>query len=282
MKKKAWLAVLAVLILGAAACAGIILYRNHQTEASYQKAMAKAAEGDTGEAWRMLKGLGGYKDAKEKLTELAAADGTLPFRMAEKGETVSFGRWEQDGNADNGPEPIEWIVMDKVDGQVLLLSSLCLTGRAYHTAAFEPVTWETCSLREWLNGEFLSEAFTEEERELIPAVVHENPNHSIVETPGGRDTEDRVFLLSERETVIYFRDEADRQSIGRAPASEAAAQGGLQVNGDGIASWWLRSPGMYEYIAQFVDQEGNTYQNGGSTDIDYLCGVRPAIWIGAK
>ena len=37
------------------------------------------------------------------------------------GEYVTFGHYEQDNNLENGKEPIEWKVLDKKDGRVLLL-----------------------------------------------------------------------------------------------------------------------------------------------------------------
>ena len=38
------------------------------------------------------------------------------------GDVLAFGHYEQDNNPDNGPEPIEWIVLDVQDGKALLLS----------------------------------------------------------------------------------------------------------------------------------------------------------------
>lgn len=271
--------------LSALAVCGIILFivfsANGRKAEAYREAVRLSEEGRRAEAFRKFEDLGKYRDAEERAAELEALDPALPYKAAEKGETVLFGRWEQDHNDRNGPEPVEWLVLDRIDGRLLLLSSSCLAGMAYNSEAFEPVTWETCSLRKWLNGAFLEGAFTEAERAWIPSVINMNPDHSIVETPGGNETEDRVFLLSEQETVIYLKDESDQQSIGKAFATEEAREGGLQVSGDGFAAWWLRSPGMYEYVAQFVDQEGIPYANGANADIDYLCGVRPVIWLDA-
>ncbi len=282
MKKKAlWMLLAAVLTVGILTLV-LVIRDNAQRESTYQQATQAVREGDPVQAYRLFCSLGSYRDAARQAADLAGADCRLPCLAAEKGDAVFFGRWEQDGDGQNGPEPIEWLVLDRVDGQLLLLCADCLAAMPYHEEAFAPVTWETCSLRAWLNGDFLSAAFTEAERVWIPAVRNENPDHSIVETPGGRDTTDRVFLLSERDTVIYLKDEDARSFLGKAPASRVAQAEGLQLSEDGFASWWLRSPGMYEYIAQFVDQEGVPYLNGASTDIGYLCGVRPAIWLDMK
>ena len=279
MKKKVWLIILAV-ILVIGVITAVFVIRNNQNKANtYQKAVQLAQTGNTAEAYCLFRELGTYLDSEQRLSELVAVDALLPYRVAEKEDIVSFGHFEQDNDPSNGPEPIQWIVLDKMDGQLLLISASCLQGMAYNTATFTPVTWETSSLRTWLNESFLSSAFTEEEKALIPTVLNENPDHSIVETPGGRDTQDQVFVLCERDTVIYLSSPADREAIGKAPATEYAKANGLQTDEEGNASWWLRPPGMYEYIAQFVDRNGEPYTNGASTDIDYLCGVRPVLWL---
>ncbi len=279
MKKKTGLIILAALLVIGIAVAIFLIHSNQQKADQYQQAVRMMDNGNPDEAYRLFRQLGNYRDSENQAARIVSSDPLLVYRIAEKNDTVSFGRWEQDNDPENGPEPIDWIVLDKIDGRLLLISSSCLAGMAYHTEPFTPVTWETCSLREWLNDTFLSSSFTEEEQKLIPIVTNENPDHSIVETPGGKDTLDKVFLLCERDTVIYLKNDSDREAIGKAPATAYAAANGLQTNEEGFASWWLRSPGMYEYIAQYIDQDGSTYINGASIDIDYFCGVRPVLWL---
>ena len=278
--KKRTVVIAVVVLIGITACVtGVLIHSEAQKRARYEQAMRLADAGDTGGAYALFAQLGNYRDAASQAERLIEQDVLLPYRAAEKGDTVTFGRFEQDNNPGNGPEPIDWIVLDKVDGKLLLLSSACLAGKAYNAESFAPVTWETCSLRAWLGGEFFDSAFSEREREAVASVVNRNDDHSTVGTPGGKDTEDRVFLLSESDAVIYLNNDYDQDTIGRAMASDYAVANGLQTDEDGLCSWWLRSPGMYEYIAQFVDQQGKPYPNGGSTDIDYLFGVRPALWV---
>ncbi len=279
MKKEVWLILLIVILVIGSITAVFVIRDNRNKADLYQKAVHMAQTGNTADAYRLFRELGSCQDAEQRLSELAAADALLPYRVAGKEDIVSFGHFEQDNDPLNGPEPIQWIVLDKMDGQMLLMSVSCLKGMAYNTAAFTPVTWETSSLRAWLNEDFLSSTFTEDEKAMIPTVLNENLDHSIVKTAGGRDTRDRVFVLCERDTVIYLNDPTDREAIGKAPATEYAKANGLRTDEEGNASWWLRSPGMYEYIAQFVDRNGEPYTNGASTDIDYLCGVRPVLWL---
>ena len=82
------------------------------------------------------------------------------------GDVVFLGKYEQDGNLDNGPEPIEWIVLKKEDNRLILLSKYVLTHRAIHSVA-EEFKWYESELCAWLNNEFYNEAFNEEEKKRM-------------------------------------------------------------------------------------------------------------------
>ncbi len=126
----------------------------------YREALALDEAGDTQGAYEIFRSLGRYSDAAQRADALVATDPALPYRSASKGGTVSFGSYEQDGNTQNGPEPIQWIVLDKIDGQLLLLSADVLEARQYHHVPFEEVTWENSDLRTWMNGDFYDRAVT--------------------------------------------------------------------------------------------------------------------------
>ena len=49
--------------------------------------------------------------------------------FAAVGSVVTFGRYEQDNDLSNGPEPIEWTVLDVRDGKSLLISRFGLECR---------------------------------------------------------------------------------------------------------------------------------------------------------
>ena len=95
-------------------------------------------------------------------------------QQIEIGDTIEFGTYEQDNDESDGKEPIEWIVLEKEDGCVFLISEYCLEYRAYNTDS-EDVTWENSALREWLNDNFIDEAFSSEEKEMIITQTVENP-----------------------------------------------------------------------------------------------------------
>ena len=246
----------------------------------YREAVALDEAGDAQGAYELFHALGGYSDAAQRAQALVEADPALPYRSASKGDTVSFGSYEQDGNAQNGPEPIQWIVLDKIDGQLLLLSADVLEARQYHHVPFEEVTWENSDLRAWMNGDFYDGAFTPVQRGLIETVHNENADQSITGASGGAATDDRVFVLSETESVIYLNTPAARSDVGAALASQHAAAGSLSVSEDGTADWWLRSPGTYGFATQFVDATGVPSLSGANVDLQY--GVRPALWINVE
>lgn len=108
------------------------------------------------------------------------------------GGRYSFGSYEQDNNLADGPENIEWRVLEVRDGRALLLSEYALESRRYNDI-WEEITWENCTLRTWLNGEFLTAAFTAEE--LAQIVLPDAPG-------------DRVFLLNTEELQCFTADDA--------------------------------------------------------------------------
>ncbi len=77
----------------------------------------------------------------------------------EESVIVTFGRYEQDGNLTNGPEPIEWIVLKADENKALLISKYILAFRPMHSIR-EEFDWKDSELREWLEEEFFAKAFS--------------------------------------------------------------------------------------------------------------------------
>lgn len=202
---------------------------------------------------------------------------TTDYASARKGDVVVLGTWEQDGDAANGPEPLEWIVLDRVDDRLLLLTVDAVAARPYHRVPFEPVTWADSDLRTWLNTEFLTQALTDAEQALVRPTVLDNPDQSVTGTDGGPTTTDRVLALSETDAVIYLSTDWDRELTGQATAVPALADAPLYTDDDGHVDWWLRSPGGEEYAAQYVSADGAPVAAGISADVEL--GVRPALWL---
>ena len=187
------------------------------------------------------------------------------------GETIEFGNYPQE--EDGTEKPIEWIVMKKEGNQVLLLSKYVLDAKPYNEEV-EEVTWETSDIRKWLNNEFYTTAFNKAEKAKIQTSLIKNEDNSEYGTSGGNDTEDKVFLLSEKEAETLFSN--DKKRI--AKATEYAEESGVYGNEEKAAWWWLRSPGDDRYCAAVVNSDGWVYGDGsrvnGSDD-----GVRPALHL---
>ena len=195
------------------------------------------------------------------------------------GDVVTFGRYEQDNLSSNGKEQIEWQVLAVDGNKLLLLSRHALDSKPYHHVTAE-VTWESCSLREWLNSEFLNTAFNHAERSMILKTEVDNgrkQHNSSWETKGGNNTEDYVFLLSYEETERYFSNQYERVC---SPTDYAVNMGADTRELDNIVTdagwWWLRSPGENAYHASFVNFDGTRYTN--MVGNGYLS-VRPVVWV---
>ena len=196
------------------------------------------------------------------------------FKNANVGDYITFGSYEQDNNTANGKEAIEWLVLAKDGDKALVISRFALDCQPFDPSDLE-VTWETCSLRKWLNGTFINNAFSPEEQDIIQnSTVTADVNLEYSTLPCN-DTTDKVFLLSITEAESYFHNDEERKCV---PTYYAMAQGTWIKEGDVNCIWWLRSPGYSDlyYYATFVYVEGFT--NSAPADLESV-GVRPAMWI---
>ena len=202
-------------------------------------------------------------------------EGILPGEFQTIGSIVTFGAYEQDNDHTNGKEPIEWIVLDVQEGRSLLISRYALDCQQYNTKYAE-VTWETCSLRKWLNSSFLNDAFDKGQQARIPTITVTADENPYNDANPGEDTQDKVFLLSLPEVNSYFSANEDRQCQ---PTAYAAVQGCFVDSKDnGSCWWWLRTPGFSSCDAVSIHIGGSVYSNGDGVSIDNNA-VRPALWI---
>lgn len=231
------------------------------------------------------------------------------------GDYVVFGRYEQDNDLGNGPEPIEWEILAEEDGRLLLISRYILDCQKFHNDQTE-ITWETSDLRSWLNESFLKAAFSSEEQQMINLSTLANPT-----VPGQTDpnvTQDKVFCLSIDEVMQYyefdygFEDDDDLYDAGyshqliTAPTAYAIAQRvryetispdcelydfwnlrydeyGIDVIGMVGAWWWLRTVPVEYEVNTVCDVmiPGHAGWGQGNNQCGPH-GVRPAIWVDAS
>ena len=238
----------------------------------YDRAIKLMDSGDYQAACALLAGLT-YKDSAEKLQSIKP----LLLAKAKPGDTVLFGEYEQDNNTSNGKEDIAWLVLEVKDGKALVVSKYALDCKQYNTSNTD-VTWETCTLRKWLNNDFINAAFSSYEKAMIPTVTVSADKNS---TNPGNATQDQVFLLSITEANKYFGSDSARQCK---PTDYAFANGAYVNSVNGNCGWWLRSPGVTQYSAHsaaYVHNSGGVYESGIDVDIG-TSAVRPAMWISIK
>ena len=227
-----------------------------------------------------------------------AGDGTVTW------DCVYFGNYYQNdtngdgtGNSSDTKQPIKWRVLSVNGDDAFLMADQNLFGASYNETDIG-VTWETCTLRSWLNGyssssntagfsyssfNFINTAFTTEESNAIYLSRVENNDNSQYGTEGGNATWDRVYLLSidEASNPAYgFNDRFDISSKTRISKNTAYTAGTSGMNSVGSADyWWLRSPGYNSYYASRVDSDGwGGYYGRGVVNYGSV-GVRPVLHL---
>lgn len=181
--------------------------------------------------------------------------------------TIAFGRYPQASKNENAL--IEWLVLKNDGSKALLISKYALDCQRYNNTSGTDITWETCTLRRWLNGSFFNNAFSvDEQKQILSTTV--TPGYS---TDLGSNTKDRVFLLRRTEAEKYFGSDSTRQCQGTV---YCYAQGAYKAK-NGNCWWWLRSSALNNLYAFYVC---TTYGNvqGFRADDDRIA-VRPALWI---
>ena len=235
----------------------------------YAAAVELYTAGKYADAIAAFTALDGYKDSAAKITGIYKQ----LLSNASIGTTIFFGSYEQDKNSSNGKEDIEWIVLAREDERILVISRYALDWQQYNKS-YASVTWETCSLRKWLNGTFLNDAFSEIERAMIPSVLVGPGNNPSYSTSPGNITADQLFLLSITEANKYFSTDSARQCQ---ETVYRYTQGAYEAN-NGYFWWWLRSPGYDSYNAALVYRDGSVYDHGDGVNRPNGA-VRPAMWI---
>ena len=244
----------------------------------YDRAIKYIDSGDYKAAYMLLDGLS-YKDSAEKLLSIKPQYYKFLLKNSKVGDIVYFGTYEQDNDTTNGKEDIEWLVLAKEKNRVLVISDKALDCQPYNSSYTEEVTWEKCSLRKWLNNDFINAAFTAEERAKIPTVMVSTDKNPEYDTDPGNATKDRVFLLSIVEVEKYFPSNEARKCV---PTEYAISNGAYTSDsytkgGKATCWWWLRSPGDYQFFAANVYSDGSVDEDGNG--VNYDLAVRPAMWI---
>lgn len=211
-------------------------------------------------------------------------------------DNIYFGTYYQSN--DSTKEPVKWRVLSSGNQQLFLLSDQNLDVFQYHTEQ-ENVTWETSTMRSWLNGydaskntggsngidytgdNFLDNAFSAKEQAAIAVTDVVNGPNPDYDTGGGNDTTDRIFLLSLTETETYNSTYFPRGTNLLSTNTAYVAGGGKLDSGmhgvDENDWWWLRSPGYDNTKAAFIEWEDSSSVADGNPVSNKTTAVRPAF-----
>ena len=210
------------------------------------------------------------------------------------GDRIPFGQYPQGVNGE--VQPLMWRVLAVKNGVALLITDKLIDCVRYNES-YTYVTWETCTLRKWMNKDFIKKAFSYSQEVQIVTVT----NHTTCGTKVENVTQDRIFALSMDEAMRYFRDDRDRMSVVTEYAkirgvnilddrlAKKYQKNGFLKNGETTGIWWLRSKSNITNLcannimgcAHFVYAHGNIEQTGtiGETITCNNVGVRPAFWL---
>lgn len=212
-------------------------------------------------------------------------------------DNIYFGAYQQSSNGSGGynVDPIKWRVLSNANDQLFLLSDQNLDVFQYHTEQ-EDVTWETSTMRSWLNGydttqnsggssgidytnnNFLDDAFSDKEQTAIAETTVVNDDNTDYGTEGGNNTNDCIFLLS---IVEIYNKNYFPTYINFSTNTEYVAAGGKLgsgMYGAGEADWWwLRSPGFSNRMAAYMEWEDGSVITDGNPVNNRTAAVRPAF-----
>ncbi len=185
-------------------------------------------------------------------------------------------------------EPLLWRVLEVRDGTALLISNAAIECEPFQ-ADLRDVSWESCTLRSWLNGygaranasaidysgdgeSFLSRAFSAEERDAILETGVRNEDNYYFGMDSGSETRDRVFLPAESELFIHDssaihgfsrRDEVADRAKQFKPTDYAMWKGvWSDSDGSGNVFWITRTTGYTHANVVYVDESGYMYNRG--------------------
>ncbi len=185
------------------------------------------------------------------------------------GDHVYFGHYEQDNVIDNGPEPIEWRILEINGNEAMMISQYGLDVGPYSTSTGK-CSWEKSTLRAWLNDNFYNAAFTDEDKKCIITKELTTKYEPAV-------TADPVTLITCQDALRIFVDHPDR----RATATPYCTAQGVYVSKKFAPAthYWARNPSWEHYDkASYIAASGGVMKCGGvQFTTNYM--IRPLIYF---
>lgn len=176
------------------------------------------------------------------------------------GDEIEFGRYEQN-NINTLKEEIMWIVIKKNTDRVLLISKFAIESKPYNLISKEKVYWANSSIRDWLNNDFLNDAFYDYEKKMIIDTGRDHENYYSTE---------KIFLLDSKEANLYFSNNITKEC-----AITDYAKKNYFFPGE-CTHWWLRDPNYKsKNEVAFVTSSGDI----STMNQNARLGIRPAMWV---
>ena len=155
----------------------------------------------------------------------------------------------------------KWKVLERKDGNVRLIAADIGSSHLFYRVVFnrlpEETTWESSSLRAWLNTEILEEIFTDNQRDRLMLQVSESSENSRYGTKYAGETEDYLTILSAEDIE-----------------SERYAQSINELGHD----YWLRTPGSTMESASYLNSDHEIRYYGVPVNDESMM-VRPVILV---
>ncbi len=207
------------------------------------------------------------------------------------GDTVCFGKYEQDNNTENGPEDILWDVIATEDNQYMLLSHYVIEYMPYDS--YSKPNWYASQLHTWLNSFFSLDAFSDEERSMLARDISLLSLDDIKRymEPESMDMGRMVYYSGKLacspteyasslgvKTISYSELTSDDSPYNTELFKSVEADISKECKDNVAEGWLLRDTSgdptreYMVYEVRYVIAEDDMYA------ADY-CGIRPVIWI---
>ena len=230
--------------------------------------------------------LPGAEESGASIKRIATDNLNNKLNITSKDGIVQFGCYSQGQNGE--VLPIRWRVLNEDDDKMLLIADECLDSFPLFLEKNTPEVydWYSSYVRAWLNTEFLMNAFSDDERDLILRVK-----------PKYEKCIDYVSLLSLHEIQFYLNFSKDKLKTTSTPWARGKGVGVKPpVNSaywweqnktspdDNNAYWWTRD--VSKYGSQCIKPNGDLEKidNVQKETISYsgqkiVVGLRPIILI---
>jgi len=171
------------------------------------------------------------------------------------GDSVFFGRYEQDNCMDNGPEAIKWNVLTVEGENALLIAENALDAQVFSRKI--GAVWADSELRAWLNSDFLSLAFTEaEKKDIMRSTTTADQADFFVSTLESSLADDTVFIPGVRDIEVYIPQQEDRMRMPTAYALSRMENRDFYAEDTGTCVYWTRSPGNSKFLTSVISGGG--------------------------